>query len=197
MGAKAKQNGRNGARSTNGKNRPAPSRSRNGTGARNGTEQVDIEKDFYAWLLAQVQAIQQRRFDAVDWENVVEELDGMARSLKLALASHLRVILAHLLKWSYQTQERELHLRSWRTSIVNSRVEIRDSLEESPSLGNEETFNRLFEKAYRDARPVAAAKMGLSDREMNRMFPAECPWTFEQFMREGFLPAQLPALSKR
>jgi Domain of unknown function DUF29 len=195
VSSKAKQNIRSGARALNGKKRGAPAASSNGANSRSAA--VAIDTDFYAWLVTQVQAIREQRLDAIDWENVAEELDGMSRSLKLALTSHLRVMMTHLLKWTYQGNERELHLRSWRTSIVNARREIHDALEESPSLGNAETFRRLFERAYQGARPVAAAEMGLSDREMNRIFPTECPWTFAQFMADGFLPEQHGASTSR
>ena len=188
MSSKAKQNAHSSARTLNGKKRGAPAAPSNGGSS--GSVAVAIDTDFYAWLVAQVHAIREHRLEAIDWENVAEELDGMSRSLTLALTSHLRVMMTHLLKWTYQADERELHLRSWRTSIVNARREIHDALEESPSLGNDETFRRLFERAYHGARPVAAAELGLSDREMNRIFRAECPWTFAQFMTEGFLPEQ-------
>jgi hypothetical protein len=154
---------------------------------------MSIEADFYAWLRAQARAVRERRLDAIDWENVAEELDGMAGSQKHAVTSHLRVLLAQLLKWSYQTTERELHISSWRASIGNSRQEIQDALEESPSLGNKQNLSAFMPKAYGRARQLAAAEMGLSDREMNRTFPGECPWTFEQFMVEGFLPEQREA----
>jgi hypothetical protein len=39
--------------------------------------------------------------------------------------------------------------------------------------------------------------MGLSDRERNRLFPKECPWTFAQFMTDGFLPEQQSAIASR
>ena len=132
---------------------------------------VRIDQDLDAWLLAQVQAIHERRLDDLDWENIAEEPEGMAAKDRRALTSFLRVMLTHFLKSKYQLRDRDLHLSSWRASIVNTRREVRDALEESPSLGNEETFKRLFEKGYRDARPVAAAEMGLTDRAMDRLFP--------------------------
>jgi hypothetical protein len=174
----------------------ASATSRNGE-ASSTKPAVSIEADFYAWLRTQAQAIREHRLEAIDWENVAEELDGMAGSQKHALTSHLRVMLAHLLKWAFQARGRERHLRSWRTSIVNSRIEIRDALEESPSLGNEASLGQSIAKAYTNARRLAAAEMGLSDREMNRLFPAECPWTFAQFMAEGFLPEQQSAAASR
>jgi hypothetical protein len=190
-------NERNGARATNPKKRRVPVSSRNGAGSNSAGPTISIEKDFYAWLLEQAKAIRDRRLDGLDWENIAEELEGMAASQKRAVISHLRVMLTHLLKWAYQTKERELHLSSWRVSIVNSRLEIEDSLEESPSLGTERNMLAFMQKAYHRARDLAAAEMGITDREMNRMFPAECPWTFEQFMAEGFLPEPQSAIATR
>ncbi len=166
----------------------------------NGTQSVGavrIDQDFHAWLVAQAQAIRERRLDMLDWENIAEELDGMARNEKHALTSFLRILLAHLLKWAYQTQERELHLSSWRSSILAARDEIEDVLETSPSLGAKHNLDASIEKAYRRARKFAAAEMGISDREMNRMFPTQCPWTFEQFMADGFLPEKQSAAASR
>jgi hypothetical protein len=121
----------------------------------------------------------------------------MARSEKHALTSHLRVMLTHLLKWAYQSKERELHLSSWRGSIIAARQEIDDALEESPSLGSEQNLEAFLKKTYRQACQLAAVDMGLSDREMNRMFPTQCPWTFAQFMADGFLPEQQSAIASR
>jgi hypothetical protein len=166
--------------------------------ARNGESHlsslgVSIDKDFHAWLLEQGQAVREHRLEALDWENIAEELEGMARKEKHALTSHLRVMMIHLLKWTYQSTRRDRYLSSWRASILNSRQEIQDALEDSPSLGSKQNLTAFMQKAYRRARELAAAEMGLSDREMNRMFPAECPWTFEEFMTEGFLPRQREA----
>ena len=121
----------------------------------------------------------------------------MARTEKHALTSFLRNLFAHLLKWTYQMRERELHLSSWRSSIVAARDEIEDVLERSPSLGSEHNLNACMEKAYGRARKYAAAEMGLSDREMNRLFPKDCPWAFAQFMTEGFLPEQQSATASQ
>jgi len=197
VSSKAKHKEPNAARPTNGKKRGAPPPSRNGESSQPTATGIAIEKDFYAWLLTQAQASRERRLEGLDWENIAEELEGMARKEKHALTSHLRVMMIHLLKWAYQSSRRDRYSSSWRASILNSRQEIQDALEDSPSLGSEQNLTAFMQKAYRRARELAAAEMGLSDREMNRLFPKECPWTFEQFMREGFLPEQQSAAASR
>jgi hypothetical protein len=197
VSSKAKRNGHSLARATSAKKRGLLPPSRNGESSHSASGTISIEKDFHAWLVAQAQAIRDRRLDALDWENIAEELEGMARKEKHSLTSFLRVKLTHLLKWSYQNKERDLHLSSWRTSIINSRQEIEDALEDSPSLGSDINLSAFLQKAYSHARELAASEMGLSDREMNRLFPKECPWTFAQLMTVGFLPEQQSATASR
>jgi hypothetical protein len=149
----------------------ASTATQNGDNTNFAATTVRIDQDLHAWLLAQAQALRERRLDDLDWEDIAEELEGMAAKDRRALTSFLQVLLTHLLKWAYQTKERELHLSSWRRSILNARQEIEDSLEESPSLGAETNLDQFLSKAYRRARKLAAVDMGLSDREMNQIFP--------------------------
>jgi hypothetical protein len=195
--SKAKHGETNAARSTNGKKRGVPPPPRNGKSAQSAGPSISIEKDFYAWLLDQSHAIRERRLEWLDLENIAEELEGMARKERHALTSHLRVMMIHLLKWAYQSSRRDRYLSSWRASILDSRQEIQDALEDSPSLGNEQNLTGFMQKAYRRARVLAAAEMGLSDRERDRLFPKECPWTFAQFMADGFPPEQQSVTASR
>jgi hypothetical protein len=95
--SKAKHGETNAARSTNGKKRGVPPPPRNGKSAQSAGPSISIEKDFYAWLLDQSDAIRERRLEWLDLENIAEELEGMARKERHALTSHLRVMMIHLL----------------------------------------------------------------------------------------------------
>src|SRR5436309_327417 len=106
-------------------------------------DRVDRETDFHQWLLNQAAAIRHYRFEAIDWEGVAEELEGMAKSLAHALTSQFQRLLKHLLKWQYQPERRG---PSWQLSIQNARSEIRDALEDSPSL--QQQHATLIARAY-------------------------------------------------
>jgi hypothetical protein len=41
-------------------------------------------RDYYAWILDQARALRERRADEVDWENVAEEIEDLAKSEKRA-----------------------------------------------------------------------------------------------------------------
>ena len=147
------------------------------------------DNDFYAWCVGQAEALHQRQTRSLDWENLAEELDGMARKEPQELTSHLTNLFQHCLKWQYADSDRWHRERSWKLSIVTSRQEARTRLENSPSLGNPETFNLCLEKAYRDARARAGAALGLSTAEWESKFPAECPWSRTDFLdAEDFPP---------
>jgi hypothetical protein len=73
--------------------------------------------DFYTWTRGTAQAIREGSFDAVDWESVAEELEGMGRSEQRELESRLGVLLAHLLKWRYRPETDPAANRSWALTI--------------------------------------------------------------------------------
>ena len=141
--------------------------------------------DFHGWVSDQVSLIQRRRFDAVDWRNVIEELMAAARSEERALGSHFEILLIHLLKWCYQREQRDRHIASWEASIMNARGRIERLIRRSPSLKSE--LDETFRDAYLYARRRAGAEMGWRRERWERELPDKCPWTIEQ-VRSDFWP---------
>ncbi|MGH7812741.1 MAG: DUF29 domain-containing protein [Candidatus Binataceae bacterium] len=142
-----------------------------------------IEEDYYGWLLDQASALRVRRHSALDWENLAEEVEGMGRTEAHALESYLEVLLQHLLKWQFQPARRS---GSWRASVQNARSDVRERLNESPSLRRK--LPELLSRAYEKARRSAGAEMKLDERQWNAKLPAACPWEFDLLMREDFWP---------
>ena len=124
----------------------------------------------------------------LDWENLAEELEGIARKERQELTSHLRNLFEHCLKWQYADQNRGHRERSWKVSIVASRQEARNRLETSPSRSNPDTFKQYVEKSYCDARVRAGAALGLGTRESETKFPAGCPWQRTEFLDDDKFP---------
>ena len=71
---------------------------------------ADYDRDFYSWLMEQARLLREGRWDAVDRENVAEEIESLGREQFNKLASALRVLLLHILKWDHQPRKRS---RSW------------------------------------------------------------------------------------
>ena len=106
----------------------------------------------------------------------------MGRSDRRAIKSHMRVLLAHLLKWRHQSEKRS---NSWNDSIFNARLAITDLLEDSPSLVRyaDEIVAEAYKLAVRDA--VSETQLSADD------FPSQCPFAKAQILGEDFLPTDL------
>ena len=140
---------------------------------------IDHDRDIHAWATQNAEWLRQGRLADIDTTHIAEELDSMGRSLRRELNSRLRVLLVHLLKWRHQPQRRGA---SWRLTIRNQRTEIRELLEESPSLNAQ--VQDLFIRQYREARELAALETELPETT----FPTECPFTLEETLSPGYWP---------
>ena len=133
------------------------------------------DTDFYAWANEQTALLRAGKLSAADIGHIAEEIESMGRSEKRALSSRLAVLLAHLLKWQAQPA---LRGRSWLLSIREQRRGVAKVLRDNPSLRPH--VPGLIAEAYEDALLAAQRETGLSES----MFPATCPWTFEQAMQD-------------
>lgn len=53
------------------------------------SNQILYEQDFYLWLQTTAKLLEERRFDNVDWENLIEEIESRGRSEKREVKSRL------------------------------------------------------------------------------------------------------------
>lgn len=136
------------------------------------------ETDYLKWLETTIEQLRQQNYSQVDWENLIEEMEGMARQERRSLESNLVVVLTHLLKWQYQPQ---LRGGSWKGSIVEHRRRIRDSLKDSPSL--KPYLKEIFAGCYLDAVEQASAETELPEKT----FPSSCSYTLEEVLDSQFL----------
>ena len=137
------------------------------------------DRDFYGWANEQATLLRAGKLFAADIVHIAEEIESMGRSEQDQLESRLIVLLLHLLKWQFQPG---LHGNSWRLSIKEQRRKISRHLKRNPSLKS--VLSESVNDAYGDALIEAERETGLPEQT----FPAECPWTFAQFMAEDFWP---------
>jgi len=57
------------------------------------------EKDFYLWVMENLKLLKNREYDLADWENLLEEIEDMARRELKSLISLMAVIMEHIYKW--------------------------------------------------------------------------------------------------
>ncbi len=137
-----------------------------------GDEPVEAayERDFYSWLMEQARHIREGRYDALDRDNLAEEIESLGREQFNMLVSALRVAMLHILKWDHQPS---LRSRSWVLSIEEQRLEITDVLADNPGL--KPRIDEAIGRAYRRARIEAAKETGLEETA----FGATCPYSFD------------------
>jgi hypothetical protein len=144
--------------------------------------QILYEQDFYLWIQTTAQLLKERRFEEVEWSNLIEEIESMGRSEKKELKSRLIVLIEHLLKLMYWESEKAYNARGWRNTIVEQKTEIELALEDSPSL--RPLLNSLFLDCYQKARSNALQKYQLPPD----FFPAKPPFTLEDVLNSDYLP---------
>src|SRR5579863_10257440 len=127
------------------------------------------DSDFYAWSLEQAGLLRTGRIGEADLETIAEEIESMGRGEKRELVSRLTVLLLHLLKWRHQPDKRGA---SWRVSIANTRDDLIDLLEDSPSLRASRGVH--LASAYKRARRQASVETGLPEKT----FPPASPFSF-------------------
>ena len=140
---------------------------------------TSYERDLVAWALENAALLGEGRFDEVDAAHIAEELEDLGKSERRALGSHIRNLVMHLLKWQFQPGQRS---GSWRSSINNSRAEITEILEDSPSLKS--VASQALTKGYGLSRKNAIAETGLSPA----IFPDANSYSLEQILSDDFWP---------
>jgi uncharacterized protein DUF29 len=80
--------------------------------------------------MEQAQHVRAGRWDAIDRENLAEEIESLGREQFNKLESALRVLLVHILKWD-QPKRRT---RSWVITIKDQRIEFEQVLQDNPGL---------------------------------------------------------------
>jgi hypothetical protein len=139
----------------------------------------NYDRDFYAWANEQAALLRAGKIAEADLAHIAEEIESMGKTEKRELVSRLTVLLLHLLKWRFQP---ELRGTSWRLSVEEQRLQVASHFADNPSLKS--LLNAAIADSYRLAVIGARRETGLDAA----IFPATCPWSFDQMMNDDFWP---------
>lgn len=126
------------------------------------------EQDFALWAEDTIAKLKAEKFDQLDVENLVEEIEALVSSNKRELENRLEVLLTHLLKRIYISSAYDN--RAWLLTIQAQRRRIKRLLKDAPSLKN--YLNACFTEVYQDALEVVRSEYAKVE------FPDE--WQFSQ-----------------
>jgi hypothetical protein len=146
------------------------------------------EKDFYLWVMENLKLLKNKEYELVDWENLLEEIEYMARKELRSVISLMAVIMEHLYKWENYRESAYMG-SGWKKSILNARKELINLFDEMPSLKRvaqeKESLNKAWRRAvnslitwFKEEEDLAQKYFGRFPTEED--FPKECPYTFEQ-----------------
>jgi hypothetical protein len=141
------------------------------------------ETDFVEWADHTAELLRQGKFNEVDLEHLIEEVEGLAGSDRHAVVSQLRRMLMHLIKERIQPERAG---SSWRSSVIDAQREIELYLEDSPSLRRylEEALQKSYERALKDA----FRETTVTARAKELALPEKCPYKLPDLL-EGDLDA--------
>lgn len=144
------------------------------------------DTDIAAWARDTVQLLRERRFEEIDLNALIEEVEGLARADEHAIRSYLERLIEHLLKLTYASDvDFDRDQRGWRVSARNARVKLLQRIEQVPSLrGYPE---QIAESAYDVGRYEAARVVDLDH------LPAQCPWTVALMLSADWEPLRKPS----
>ena len=154
------------------------------------------ERDFYSWTAQQAAALKRKDLAAIDWENIIEEIETLGRAEKSSLTSYYANTVEHLLKLQYRGPRQADSAAAWETSIRNARDGIEEVLEENPGLKSRR--GEVFALAWTRGRKNAVKAFVIYDtegilddrqrrlaekrarRRWNEALPRQCPYTRAQ-----------------
>ena len=140
--------------------------------------------DFFAW--SQDQARLLRRLpglcpdlpNALDLENVAEEIEDLGRAELAALESQIRNIFVHLIKACSDPASRAIP--HWRTEATIFHAELVQRF--LPSMRQRIDLQQTWRLALR----IAHAALREHGREIGAHMPADCPFRLDELVAEDF-----------
>ncbi len=107
------------------------------------------DRDFNLWIEKMTTALRTRDVEAMDWQNLLEEIEDMGNSEKRSLESYLERLIEHILKLQYWESEKSHNSKHWQVEVNNFRNRIKRLLKRSPSLRN--YMSEIYPEIYQDA----------------------------------------------
>lgn len=147
------------------------------------------EDDFTLWAERQAAILRARRFDELDLENLIEEVEDLGRRERDMVESRLETILEHLLKLELSNAGRPR--RGWLVTLDKQRAQLARKL--STTLRNH--LETALPALYAGLRRPVARQLEKDDLSPDAL-PAVCPYTLDQILDPDWYPDSSHGLTK-
>jgi hypothetical protein len=147
------------------------------------------EKDFYLWVQENLKLLEEKKYDLVDWENLLEEIRDLGEWYVDRVIDLMTDILENLYRWENFREEDTKN--DWIERINNARNELDLILMRHPSIKAkaQENIQTAWELAvqslidwFEEPKNHHLAKKCFGRFPTKEDFPKECPYSFQQIL---------------
>jgi hypothetical protein len=136
------------------------------------------EIDDYLWIQETVKLLREKRFNELDVDNLIEELDDLGRERKNKVESLLRQIIIHLLLLEYWHEQKSLNQNHWQAEITEFRFQLNGILTTNLYQHLLNNLQQIYQKSNKYAQRKTLLKT----------FPQKCPYFLDQLLDEDWFP---------
>lgn len=158
---------------------------------RPGTSKTSLDqRDGWSWARQQAEALRRRDLQAIDWDNVIEEIESVGRAERGRWVSNCARAIERLLAVEHWKSATAGELKHWRKEIRAFRLEMASAIRANPGLQGE--YPKMLALAWRAGRASAVERLAgysaagsgcLDDRPHERaadaQLPDDCPYLAE------------------
>ena len=138
------------------------------------------EIDDSLWLEETIELLKNKRYEALDLENLIEELEDLGNEKRLRVASLLEQIIRHFLLLQFWTEERAYNQDHWELEIVNFQIQLKRRLTTNLRNYLQNELTNIYEDAVFFVRKKTKNKV---------TFPDSCPYSLEELLDPNCLPS--------
>ena len=132
-------------------------------------------EDFYVWTESQAELLRKRQFDALDLDNLIEEVEGLGDAKKSAVLNNASNVIEHLLKLQFSPAQDPR--RGWAESIIEHRTRL--ELDLTPRL--RQILDEELPRVYALTRRSTERKLRLYGEDAAAdALPTDCPYMLDQ-----------------
>ena len=142
------------------------------------------QDDFALWAERQAATLRARRFDELDLDNLIEEVEDLGRRERDMVESHIETILDHLLKLALSHAERPR--RGWLVTVDKQRARLARKL--TTTLRNH--LQTALPAIYAGLRRPVARQLEKDGVSLDAL-PPTCPYTLDQILDPDWYPANV------
>ncbi|MFP4413825.1 DUF29 domain-containing protein [Coleofasciculus sp.] len=137
------------------------------------------EVEYDQWLARTISLLKENRFNELDKDHLIEELEDLSRREKKTVERFLEQIIRHLLLWQYWTAEHDYNANHWQAEIMSFRTQINEDLTQNLRNHLQENQVKIYEKALNYVKQKTGYEVD---------FPEKCPYTLDQLLEMNWLP---------